>query len=324
MGLVDDLINGDRKAAAKLITIIENDTNKAREIIPLIYPCTGNAHVIGVTGPPGAGKSALIEKLTGELRRKDKTVGIIAVDPTSPFTGGALLGDRIRMQELSMDKGVFIRSMGTRGNLGGLARATNDVIRILDAFGRDVIIIETVGAGQADVDIMHAVHTSVIVMVPGMGDDIQAIKAGILEIGDIFVVNKADKNGVDRTVMELEMMLDISDRFTKGESTVGARPKMDKGWRPPVIKTIATSGVGVPDLQGKIEEHMEYMRRTNILQMQEKKRIENELMAIIRNRMTEHTMERIKDGEYDELVQKVVTHELDSYSAADEILRSCH
>ncbi len=210
--LFDRLISGDRRAAARVISLVENDGPGAPEIIRRLHRHTGRAHIVGITGPPGAGKSTLVTAVARELRSREKTVGIVAIDPTSPFSGGALLGDRVRMQELATDKGVFIRSMASRGSLGGVARATNDVINVLDAFGRDVIIVETVGAGQVEVDIVRFAHTSVVVTMPGAGDEIQAIKAGILEIGDVFVVNKADRDESSRTAMELSLMLELSPR----------------------------------------------------------------------------------------------------------------
>ncbi|MCD6432329.1 methylmalonyl Co-A mutase-associated GTPase MeaB, partial [Candidatus Bathyarchaeota archaeon] len=205
--IVQGVLAGDRRSIAKAITIIENNPEKAHRIIASIYPHTGKAHVIGITGPGGSGKSTLIEKIIREYRRRGKTVGVIAVDPTSPFTGGAFLGDRIRMQELSVDEGVFIRSMATRNYLGGIARATKDAVKVLDASGRDVVIVETVGAGQSEVEIIKVAQTIVVVFAPGLGDEIQAIKAGVMEIGDIFVVNKADRENVDKSVMDIRAML---------------------------------------------------------------------------------------------------------------------
>lgn len=304
--LVKRLLEGDRRAAARLITLVESEV-QAPELMRSIYPHTGNAHIIGVTGAPGSGKSTIVYRLTQKFRSKGKTVGIIAVDPTSPFTGGALLGDRIRMQELSSDKGVFIRSMGTRGSLGGLARATNDAIRILDAFGKDVVLVETVGAGQSEVDIVNSAYTSIVVLVPGMGDDVQAIKAGILEIGDVFVVNKADRDGADRTVMELDMMLNLS-------------PDKDE-WRPPIVKTIATNDDGLDELIEALDSHIGYLKENDLLDELKECRIRTELIEIVKHRIAKFALEKVNQSdEYEELMKKVCAREIDIYSAADEIL----
>ncbi len=307
--LVKRLLKGDRRAAAKLITLVENDNNgQSAKIMHLLHPHTKKAYIVGVTGAPGSGKSTLTDRLTHELRTKEKTVGVIAVDPTSPFTGGALLGDRIRMKESCTDKGVFIRSMGTRGSLGGLSRATNNAIRILDAFGKDFILVETVGAGQSEVDIVNSAYTSIVILVPGMGDDIQAIKAGILEIGDIFVVNKADRDGADRTVMELEMMLELN-------------PKKNV-WRPPIIKTIASRGEGVEELLSCIEKHRSYLESNNLLEKRQDCRNESELMDVLSYRINKYLLDDLKQsGSYTDLLKKICEQKIDIYTAADEILK---
>ncbi len=235
MDLVDRLLAGDRRAVARLISLVENGAPESREALAALFPHTGHAHIVGITGSPGSGKSTLVNQLAKVFRRQGATVGIVAVDPTSPFSGGAILGDRIRMQDLCGDPGVFIRSMATRGALGGLARATSDVVKVLDAFGKDVILVETVGVGQDEVDIAKAAHTTIVVEAPGMGDDIQAIKAGVMEIADILVVNKADREGAERTVAALEMMLDLN-----------GHPAC--GWQTPVLKTVATQDEGIADL----------------------------------------------------------------------------
>jgi len=308
--LFQKLMSGDRRAAARLISLVENDEPGAIEAIRLLHRHTGRAHVVGITGPPGAGKSTLVTAITRELRSRDLTVGIVAVDPTSPFTGGALLGDRVRMQELATDKGVFIRSMGSRGSLGGIARATSDVVSILDAFGKDVVLVETVGAGQVEVDIVRLAHTSVVVTMPGAGDEIQAIKAGILEIGDIFVVNKADREESARTALELSLMLELSPRGP-GE------------WNPPIIKTVAVSGEGVGELAEAILEHRSYLSERGLRERKEKERLVAEMLEIINQRVSGAVRRLIQeDGPLAELMRKVLeTREVDPHTGADLILQ---
>ena len=307
--LIERMLQGDRRATARLITLVENDEEKAREIIRRIYPHTGNAYIVGITGPPGAGKSTLLDKLIRVAREEGKVVGVIAIDPTSPFTGGALLGDRIRMQRHSTDPGVFIRSMATRGSLGGLAKATNDAIKVLDAYGCDVIFVETVGVGQIEIDIVKTADTVVLVTVPGLGDDVQAIKAGLMEIADGFVINKADKEGADATYFELNLMLDLEkERWEK------------RGWRPPIVETVATTMRGIRELWAAVKEHHEFLERSGEIERKRKFRAEEEVKTIVSGRIARVISERLDEEEVAALIEKIVRREMDPYSAADLVL----
>ena len=309
MDLYDGLRGGDRLAAARLISLVENEDPAAREIMRQLHQHTGRAHIVGVTGPTGSGKSTLVSALTKVLRRHSKSVGIIAVDPTSPFSGGAVLGDRIRMQDLATDPGVFIRSMGTRGSIGGIAVATNDAVNILDAFGKDVIIVETVGAGQVEVDIVRLAHTSVVVTMPGGGDEIQAMKASIMEIADIFVVNKADREGADRAAAAIEMMLEMVER--------------EPAYAPPVLKTIATAEIGADKLCDAIISHFAFLQEHGLLEEKARQRIMAELMEIINRRVgSTVTHALVEDTEMIELMKKLVdTREIDPHSGASMVIR---
>jgi len=304
--LIDGVLKGDRRSIAKTITLIEDDMPESEKAISLLYPHTGKAFIVGMTGPPGSGKSTLIQKLVEELRRRGKTVGVVAVDPSSPFTGGAFLGDRVRMQELSIDEGVFIRSMATRGSLGALAKATKDAVKVLDASGKDVVVVETVGAGQSEVEIIKLAHTVVVVLAPGLGDDIQAIKAGIMEIGDIFVVNKADRENVNKAMIDIETMLNMN-------------PEREK-WRPPVVKTTAITGEGIAELLDKIDQHGKYLE-AGAIDTRRRQRVETELVEAIKEKVAESIVDELKQtGDLDKLVQRILAKETDPYSAADMLL----
>jgi len=305
--LAEGVLQGNHRSIAKTITLIENSEPEAQKIVSMLYQKTGKAHVIGVTGPTGSGKSTLIEKLIRELRKRGKTVGVVAVDPTSPFTGGAFLGDRVRMQEHSTDEGVFIRSMANRNAPGGLAKATKDVIRVLDASGKDIVIVETVGAGQSEVEIVKVAHTIVVVLAPGLGDDIQAIKAGIMEIGDIFAVNKADRQNANKAVSDIQAMLEMNTEKT--------------GWKPSVLKITALTGEGITGLLAIIKEHKEYLKM-GALEANRKEKVETELTEAIKQKIADSIIEDLKrKGEWEKLTEKILTREIDPYSAADMLLK---
>ncbi len=337
MELVEGALSGDRRAIARLITRIENDGDDARADLAQLYPYTGQAHIIGVTGAPGTGKSTLVNELAQAYRAADHRVGVIAVDPTSPFSGGAILGDRIRMRDLAGDPGIFVRSMATRGSLGGLARATADAIKVLDATGFDVIIVETVGAGQSEVEIAQTAHTVVVVEAPGLGDDVQAIKAGILEIADVFAVNKADREGADRTAAALEMMLDLGyaapsqkvmhhGRLTEVASgntahhPAGDETATEDNWRPPVVKTIALRGDGIPELMQAIADHRRYLESTNELARRNRTRLANELERILRDELMIRLLDQVDQASLARLMERVVAREIDPYTAARQLM----
>ncbi len=320
--IVQRLLSGDRRALARLISQVEDDGHAATQALAALYPHTGQAHIVGVTGAPGTGKSTLVNELAKAYRATGVRVGIVAVDPTSPFSGGALLGDRIRMRDLSGDPGVFIRSMASRGNLGGLARATADVVKVLDAAGYETVLVETVGAGQSEVEIARTAHTTLVVEAPGLGDDVQAIKAGVLEIADILVVNKADREGAEHTRRALQMMLDLgTNQSVRHPGWSGTHEDLaEPDWLPPICLTIAVRGQGVPELMQAIAEHRRYLAGSGGLAQRERVRAAAELDRLLRDRLVAQVLGRIGQERLNDAVERIVARELDAHAAVERLL----
>ena len=310
--LAERLLNGDRRALARMVTLIENESPQARRYLAELHRHAGKAHIIGVTGAPGAGKSTLVTHLVRELRRRERKVGVVAVDPSSPFTGGAILGDRIRMMELAGDPNVFIRSMASRGSVGGLSASTRDVVRAMDAAGYDPIIIETVGTGQAEVEVMRAAQTVLVVIAPGMGDEVQAIKAGILEIADIFVVSKADRPGAEQTVAELAMLLSLDPQRRLHD-------KSKPYWRIPIVKTSALKDQGISQLVDAIEQHRAYLDESGMLTQRSHRQVSSEVEALVISSVLNTLRNAVSKEEWQRLLEDITSRQRDPYSVASEL-----
>jgi LAO/AO transport system kinase len=331
--LAERVLAGDLRAAARLMRDLDDHMPGAEETLRALFPRTGRAHVVGLTGSPGAGKSSLTDRLIAHYRAAGKTVGVVAVDPTSPFTGGAILGDRIRMQDHALDPGVFIRSLATRGHLGGLSRSTSDVVQVLDAMGKDVVIVETVGVGQDEIEVASLAHTVVVVAVPGLGDDVQAIKAGVLEIADVFAVNKADREGADRTVRDLQMMLelrrsvavrprehDAEHRFQPAGADAAPEGPGDD-WEPPIARTVAVRDEGVAELAAAIEAHRSHLETSGRKGAREAARARAAFVALLRDRLLAGALERLEAemGRLDAVAARIAAREADPWQLADEL-----
>jgi LAO/AO transport system kinase len=310
MSIADKIVAGDIRAVARLIRDIDDMVPEAREVLKDLYPSTGRAYVVGITGAPGVGKSTLVDQMVAHLRKAEKTVGVLAVDPTSPFSGGAILGDRVRMQRHSMDEGVFIRSMATRGYFGGLTQSTKSAIDVLDAMGKDYILVETVGVGQDEIDIVRSADTTLIVLIPGMGDDIQALKAGILEVGDIFVINKGDREGADRTVSDIRLMIEMDEK------------RYENGWKPPILTAQAVFDKGIKEILDEVEKHATYLRSSTERQSGIKyEKVRNELTEMIKDKVVRDILsDLIQSREFEDAVQLVLQRKLDPYTACDNIV----
>ena len=324
------LLNGNRRALARVLTMVENESEGASEALATLFPYTGKAWIVGITGAPGTGKSSLVNVLAKAYRTQEKTVGIVAVDPTSPFTGGAILGDRIRMRDLSGDKGVFIRSMATRGSLGGLARATRDAIRVIDAAGFDIILVETVGAGQSEVDIVRTAQTTIVVEAPGLGDDVQAIKAGILEIADVLVINKSDRPGANNTERALKTMLELGHPSARTHITshhghmmeleTHIAPDGTGFWIPPIIQTVATSETGIDELVDAIAAHRRYIETSDSGIQLDRQRIQVELFDRMQSTVMELLTATISDEALSGMIEKIQRRELDPQTAVRQLI----
>jgi LAO/AO transport system kinase len=303
--LIDSIRSGDPRSLARAISTVENRVPGWSDLLKALFPHTGKARVLGLTGPPGAGKSTLVDQLAKLYRMRDRTVGIIAVDPTSPYTGGAILGDRIRMQDHFADPGIYIRSMATRGSLGGLARTTADVATVLDASGREMVLIETVGVGQDEVDIVRLADITIVILVPGMGDDVQSIKAGIMEIADIFVINKSDREGAERVEREIRSLQSLAMRHD--------------GWTPPIVKTVASEGQGVQELAAAIEEYEGYLQKENRALLKSVENWQERLVEMLRDAMLEKARAQLGDSNLAKLAADVAEHKRDPYTLIEEI-----
>ena len=306
---VERIRSGDPRALARAITTVENRAPESLTLLKALFPYTGRARVIGLTGAPGAGKSTLVDQLAKEYRKQQRTVGIIAVDPTSPYSGGAILGDRIRMQSHYADSGIYIRSMATRGSLGGLAGTTSDVATVLDASGRDLILIETVGVGQDEVDIVRLAEVTVVMLMPGMGDDVQTIKAGIMEIADVFVINKSDREGAERVEREIRAMQSIASR--------------EDNWTPPIVKTVASQGLGVTELLQAIASYQEFLKKQNLTLEKKIQNWEERLVEMLRQSLLQRVMrEQMSNGAIARYAAEIASHQRDPYSLVEEIVEN--
>jgi GTPase len=322
MSLTESVLEGNRLALARLLTQVENDAPEGRTALTKLFQHTGNAHLIGITGAPGTGKSSLVNQLALHYRKNaDKKVAIVAVDPSSPFTGGAVLGDRVRMRDLSGDSGVFIRSMATRGSLGGMAQKTASLVQVFDAAGYEIIIIETVGAGQSEVDIARLAHTTVVVEAPGLGDEIQAIKAGILEIADVLVINKADRPGVENTERALRSTLELAHptktmlRHHGKMMSISALTTDSSIWIPPINKTVATEGKGIAEVAESIEKHAAYLRQSGDWAERDRARLGSEVETLLREALMDRFIQSVQKEKYQQMIEKVVNRNISPYEA---------